>query len=277
MHLCYMDESGCTGALPTATSAIQPVFVLAGIIVDESRLHGLTIDYLNLKQRFFPGKLSPTADFLQWVLAEIKGNEIRKRARSGSHRERSHAFSFLDAFLGLAEKYNLKIIGRLWVKGIGQPFNGRPVYTSSVQRICTYFNQFLMSSNSTGLIVADSRDPALNANVAHSVFTMKFKAAGDVFPRLMEMPVFGHSENHVGIQMADILCSALLYPLATCTYCLGHVTSPHVQPSHLGLKRRFGARLRSLQYLYSEAGKCRGGITVSDAIGKKSSAMMFLT
>ena len=143
MHLCYMDESGCTGALPTATSSIQPVFVLAGIIVDESRLHDLTFDYLNLKQRFFPGRLPPTTDYLDWVLAEIKGNEIRKRARSGSHKERSQAFSFLDAFLGLAEKYDIKIIGRLWVKGIGQPFPGRSVYTSSVQHICRYFNHFL--------------------------------------------------------------------------------------------------------------------------------------
>jgi hypothetical protein len=138
-----MDESGCTGTLPSATSSIPPVLVLAAVIVDESRLHDLTIDYLNLKRRFFPGELPVTAEFLQWILAEIKGSEVRKRARSSSHRERSHAYSFLDEFLKLIEIHGIKIIGRVWVKEIGVPFIGRSVYTSSVQHVCTYFNHSL--------------------------------------------------------------------------------------------------------------------------------------
>jgi hypothetical protein len=275
MHLCYMDESGCTGVLPNATSQIPPVLVLAAIIVDESRLHNLTIDYLNMKQRFFPGKLPVTAEFLQWVLAEIKGSELRKHARSASHRERSHAYSFLDELLTLLETYSIKIIGRIWVKEIGGPFSGRSVYTSSVQHVCTYFNHFLGATQSNGLLIADSRDPALNANVSHSIFTMKFKAAGDAFPNLVEMPAFGHSENHVGIQIADILCSALLFPMATCTCCLGYVNSVHVHASHIGLKNRFGVRLRALQYQYHEAGRWKGGVTLSDPIGKKSAAALF--
>ena len=275
MYFCYMDESGCTGALPSATSAIQPALVIAGIIVEESRLNALTFDFLNLKQRFFPNKLPPSAEFLDWVPAEVKGNEIRKRARSASHRERSHAYQFLDSLLNLAESHHIRINGRIWVKGIGQPFIGTSVYTVSVQHICRYFDHFLSTANTGGLVIADSRDPALNANVAHSVFTMKFKAAGDAFPRLLEMPTFGHSQNHVGIQIADLLCSAFLFPMATCTFCLGHVTSPHVHASHIGLRKKFGPRLRSLQYLYYEAGKNRGGITASDAIGKKSVADMF--
>jgi hypothetical protein len=248
---------------------------LAAVIVDQSRLRSLTIDYLNLKQRFFPGKLPVSAEFLQWVLVEIKGSEIRKRARSPSRRKSGHAYSFLDEFLRLFEKHSIKIIGRVWVKGIGAPFVGRSVYTSSVQHVCTYFDHFLAAKKSTGFLIADSRDPALNANVSHSVFTMKFKSAGDAFPQLVEMPSFGHSENHVGIQMADILCSAFLFPMATCTYCLGHVASTHVQPSHDGLKRRFGARLRAIQYLYYDASRLKGGITVSDPLGKKSAAALF--
>ncbi|HEY4760078.1 MAG TPA: DUF3800 domain-containing protein [Thermoguttaceae bacterium] len=270
-----MDESGCTGVLPTSTSNIQPIIVIAGIILEESQLHSLTIDYLNLKRRFFPGKLPVTSEFLQWVLVEIKGNEIRKYARSSIHRERSHTYSFLDEFLKLLEKYAIKIIGRLWVKGIAQPFDGKAVYTSSVQHICKYFNHYITTVNSTGFIIADSRDPALNVNVAHSIFTMKFKSSGDAIPQIIEMPSFGHSQNHVGIQIADLLCSALLFPMATCTYCLGYVHNIHVHAEHIGLKRSFGARLRSLQYMYFDEVKWQGGVTVSDIIGKKSAAAMF--
>jgi hypothetical protein len=271
-----MDESGCTGALPSATSPIQPILAIAGVIVDEVSLHELTIKYLNLKQRFFPGKLSITAEFLEWILVEIKGSEIRKQARSISHRKRSNAFMFLDKFITLLESHQIKIIGRIWIKGIGQPFNGRSVYTSSVQHICKYFNNYLDRKNRRGFIISDSRNPTLNSNVSHSIFTAKFKTSGDAFPCLIEMPSFGHSENHVGLQLADLLCSGLLFPLAACSYCLGHVFSVHVQASHIGLKRHFGARLRALQYVYrDQTDKLTGGITVSDAIGKKSAAAMF--
>ena len=149
MYFCYMDESGCTGALPNATSAIQPVLVIAWIIVEESQLNTLTFDFLNLKQRFFPNKLASSAGFLAWVLAEVKGSEIRTRARSSNHRQRSHAYRFLDNLLSLVESHYIQIIGRIWVKGIGQPFSGTPVYTSSVQHICRYFDHFLSTKNST--------------------------------------------------------------------------------------------------------------------------------
>ena len=35
------------------------------------------------------------------------------------------------------------------------------------------------------------------------------------------MPVFAHNQNHAGIQIADLVCSALLFPMATTRYCLG--------------------------------------------------------
>ena len=43
-HFCYLDESGCTGFLPAADSPIQPVFVIAGLIIsaDSDRLTFLT-------------------------------------------------------------------------------------------------------------------------------------------------------------------------------------------------------------------------------------------
>jgi hypothetical protein len=32
------------------------------------------------------------------------------------------------------------------------------------------------------------------------------------------MPTFGHSENHAGLQLADLVCSALLFPMAMDAY-----------------------------------------------------------
>jgi hypothetical protein len=49
MKLCYVDESGDTGLLPNATAPIQPVFVIAGLIVDREVLRNLTLEFLQLK------------------------------------------------------------------------------------------------------------------------------------------------------------------------------------------------------------------------------------
>jgi hypothetical protein len=66
--------------------------------------------------------------------------------------------------------------------------------------------------NDRGVVIADSRVPGQNVNVAHSVFTQKYRATGDPYPRILEVPVFGHSNNHVGLQLADVVGSALLAP-----------------------------------------------------------------
>src|SRR5436853_162715 len=55
MQLCYGDEAGCTGVLPAANSPIQPVLVIAGVCFAQAELHQITMDFLNLKQQFFPG------------------------------------------------------------------------------------------------------------------------------------------------------------------------------------------------------------------------------
>lgn len=133
-----------------------------------------------------------------------------------------------------------------------------------------------MSCNEQGFIIADSRSKAKNALVAHSVFTQKFQVAGDEYHRVLEMPTFGHSENHVGIQLADLVCSALLFPMAAHAYCLGYVANLHVHADHGVLKHRFGARLRTLQYRFQDtANQWRGGITVRDELAQRPGSRLF--
>lgn len=276
MYLCYVDEAGCLGALPNGTSPIQPVFVLAGLIVDACHVQALTLDLLMLKRRFYPNLLSPDAQFLDWIQAEVKGNDVRGHIRRNSRNRRRHAIGFLDGLVTLLEDHGARLIGRLYVKGIGTPFQAQAVYTSSVQSMCSYFQQYLTHANDHGFVILDSRDKPKNANVSHSVFTQKFQSAGDCYGRLVEMPVFGHSDNHAGIQVSDLICSALLFPMATFAYCLGHVSSIHVHESYGLLRDQFGNRLQNLQYRYKDpTDRWRGGITVSDALTKRPGSLLF--
>lgn len=274
MRVFYVDEAGCLGTLPTATAPIQPVFALAGIILRRECLQDFTLDWLHLKERFFP-RLRP-ADFLDWIMVEIKGSELRKHVRQGPRDLRRHALGFMDKFLALLEQHDARLLGRIYVKPVGPVFNGRSVYTSAVQALAVDFQRYLETNTRQGLMVLDSRNKPKNTNVSHSVFTQKFQAGGDAYNRLMEMPMFGHSDNHAGIQAADMICSAFLFPMAAYVYCQGHVTNLHVHLQYYRIRDLFGERLKRLQFRYQDANNYwRGGITVSDAIGHQRGGVLF--
>jgi hypothetical protein len=276
VHVCYVDEAGCSGALPSPTSNVQPLLVIGGIFLARERLHELTHDFLTLKRQYFPGLIAPTNPYLHWVLAEVKGSDLRRTVRVGSRNERRHTFGFIDRMLDLLGKHEVRLAARIWVKPPGGLFDGRAVYTSSVQALATCFHHHIDHHDRLGHIVLDSRTKTQNAEVSFSVFTEKFRSAGDKYPRLVDMPTFGHSENHVGLQLADYICSALLYPMASHTYCVGYVQNVHVQPRYGDIHRRYAARLRPLQYRFQdETARWRGGITVSDPIGQRSGALLF--
>ena len=70
--------------------------------------------------------------------------------------------------------------------------------------------------------------------------------------------------------------SAVLFPIAAFSYCLGHVNNVHVSANYRILKDRYGPRLVSLQHRYQDGtGRWQGGIVVSDAIQGRSSVLMF--
>lgn len=276
LKICFVDESGDTQDLTSNTCVRQPVFVLGGIIIDVTELPDLTQDWIHLKQKFFPRLVPKGHPFLQWIREEIKGADIRRGVRQESRRERRYALGFLDKFVSLIEQNDRKIIGRVWIKGIGTHNYADSVYTYSMQSILTGFQNYLELIDDIGIVIADRRSFGLDHKVAYSVFTQKFKASGDAYNRVIEMPVFGDSRIHAGLQIADMLYSGLFFPMAAHAYCSGHVTSVHVQPRHRELITRYGNRLSQLQHRYRKGdNRLRGGITVSDGLAQRSGGRLF--
>ena len=278
MKICFIDEAGDLGALgnpPLPNN--QPVLTIGGLFIDISSLAGLTEDFLTLKYKYFPGLPYSSSRPLDRILPEIKGAELRKNATRGSARQRSNTIGFLDRFFALLRHYEVRLVARIWVKGIGAKFDATSVYTSSIQGICTYFEHHLTETNDVGLCIADSRNKFKNVRVSHSIFTQKFSPTVQRYQHLAELPTFGHSENHVGLQLCDIVCSALLTPIACFAYCTGHVNNVHVQPRAGALRDRYGQHLKALQYRYQNPDNFRyeGGLVVSDAIGQENGSLMF--
>ena len=148
-----------------------------------------------------------------------------------------------------------------------------------MQRCCAHFQSFLESRSARGLVIADSRNHHSNVPVAHSVFTRlhQQKHPGNLYPRLLEAPVFGHSDNHACLQLADFVSSALLFPMATQTYCAGHYdANPHLHSGDARIGARYREVIKSLAYRYrSIDGRRRGGVTVADGIGARPSSDLF--
>lgn len=280
--LCFLDESGDLQSLPNATSPVQPACVILGVVVPASRLAVATRDFLDLKVRFFPGATKGKVGvvqgqprYLDSILHEVKGSELRRKVATGGRRQRRHAVGFLDGVMRIVEAHGMRIFGRVLIKGLGSAIDGRAVYTTSAQSICESFQNLLTATGEFGSVVCDSRDPMGNTRVAHSIFTQKYRAGGDPYDRLVELPTFGHSDNHAGLQIADILSSGIIFPMAMAAYCTGHVQNMHVLPGHSAVRQRFGPVIRRVQYRYLDgSGAWRGGIHVQDRLGGKSTGAL---
>lgn len=154
MYICYVDESGGFEA-PNQASGATPLMTFAGLIIRTDALAPLTADFLNLKRRFYPGL--QTVRNLDFVLNEVKGSGLRKRVRSQSREQRRHSIGVLDSTVRLIERYNLRLLGRVWIKEPDETLAPQASYTFAIQDIARHFNHFLESQFDSGLMLCDGR------------------------------------------------------------------------------------------------------------------------
>ena len=214
VQICYVDEAGgCED--PASAFSATPAMVILGLVVDAALVPGLTRDFLALKRRHFPGRFT-AGHALDHILVEIKGNEILQMTRSTSRNLRRQAQRIRGELLDLAETYSCHIVGRVWVKEPGKHMDPTAVYCYSVQDIASHFSEALSSRTDVGIVIADGRTHKTNLRVAHSIFTQKWRTGGDPYPLVHEVPLFAASDNHAGLQLADLLASTLIFPNGRC-------------------------------------------------------------
>jgi len=269
----YLDESGDTGTLSLVDKRMQPTFCISGIIIPESRLMQISHEWVDIKKQFYP-KLCSHGRRWDWHTIEIKGNEIRSAIRSSS-RKRRHAFGFIDKTIDLLKSHNCAIVSRVCIKTPGIIFKGNSVYTSSVQALCENFQEYLLLNNAKGVVVADSRSQKPNVAVAHSIFTMRVGNSGDSYPNMADVPLFGHSDNHAGLQIADIIASSLITPI-----CINHCVprdqkNKHSNPKYGLLAERYCTDLETLHFQYGPTVHRRGGLVISNPVSKIGTASLF--
>lgn len=269
MFLCYVDESGDSQAINNATDSVQPLLVLAGLFIDASNIPQLTEDFTDIKRRYYPRLFANVTRRLDILLHEVKGSDIRTQIRANPVNSKivQHHFRFLDEVLELVRKSGGKIVARVWLKNFGSAINDQSVYSISIQNFCARFQEYLQSNDRRGLVIADFRDPKKNSYVSHSVFTQKHKRRGDAYPLIQEIPTFGISNNHACLQIADLICSVLLAPMAARKFLSSTVNNVHTHQNYEEILKRYKKRMRALQYHCDINGTRYWGITVNNPHG----------
>lgn len=278
MQLCYVDESGTAETLLKTDPDQQPVIVVAGVSLPEQDLTKITHEWIKLKTQFNPIIGKSGHGWLDAILKEVKGAKLRNGFRGEpSNRQRKHAVGMIDGTIKLLERHNAKILGRIWVKSLDSENDDMKIHASSLQFICGAFDAGL-PTDERGMVVVDSQTYQHNHRLAHSVFTQRFgkepKHCG-----LVDMPVFGHSDNHAGLQIADLLCSAVLAPIACAVYAGSYSNwNRHCDSNYLDIREQFGGRLEKLTYQWTTPATGQSGysLIVSDPLGKRGTRLMYV-
>jgi hypothetical protein len=273
--ICYLDEAGNTGVYERVEPTSTPAFVLAGIAVDARRIDRLLMDYLALKATYDPAiKDRLLSDVIQH---EIKGARIRRALRSeGSRHTARRAVMFLDQVLRLLEAGGCRIMGRVLVKREGEEYSPSATYPSAVAELAETFNDELAAARTGGLMVLDAQTKVKNEGNVHTITTRRYRRGGNAYPQLVESPVFGHSDTHVILQLADLVASALIYPAAIAAYLPSVPGDPHRSPEYRMILEAFGARLANMEWRFVDAkGRTRGGVRVIDRTGRAPSRDLF--
>lgn len=271
MLLAYVDESGDEQPLRTPTD--PPVLVIAGIVVDHERVKNLVWEYLQLKKAFNKSLQKKEVRLSDLINFEVKGSSLRKDIRSATRRNRRRAFRFLDSVLDLLAEEHATVLGEIYVKG-ERPLK-RWVYSEAVAAIAEQFEVQLRAANTQGSMILDARTKTKNTPSVHRVTTKRFKTGGDPFPHLIESPTFGHSDAHVVLQIADVLASALLFPMACAGYCGCLIHNVHLNDEFAAVRQQYATKLRLLEHRYFADGKRCGGIRVTDDLNHQPTLQLY--
>ncbi len=202
----YVDESGDANKhFVPIRNGQPPLFTLTGLVFPLKEWRNIDRDFLALKKQFFSSELSRSKTRAEHY--EIKGNTLTCPANK--HDRRRH--KFIEKVCELASAYNGKLFCVTIIKDEMRPAAPVSIYTSSLQYLVERFNIYIAEHGSfdKGLIIADSTKQ-FDWDVAVSHMSFIFGTdTGRALNHIYEAPLFANSKLTAGIQISDILSSAI--------------------------------------------------------------------
>lgn len=278
MYLCYVDESGSAEVYTRQHPSSTPVFVVVGVSVAAPKQKDLSMDYLQLKAGVEPQLRKPGTKLTELIRFEIKGSTLRAdlRRAGGERNRRRRAMLFVGKTIGLLEQHGCRLMGKVIVKTPDTVYKDASIYPGAVADLARTFNSQLGASMTSGIMILDARTKSKNEGNVHTITTRRFRAGGGTLGNLAEAPVFGHSDTHLPLQIADIIASAVIFPSACITYCGNDTWSEHHCERYSEIRERFGGRIAKLEHRYTDSqGVMRGGFQVIDPVEKRPTHLLF--
>jgi len=275
---CYVDESGTCDPYVPADLGSSPVFVLAGISVPAAQQKSLTMAYVRLKKEFEPQLQRDDRTLSDLIRFEVKGSKLRRDIRSdrAGRNVRRRALGYLDKTVRLLEDHGCRIMGKVVVKTELRVLDDKREYPKAIQEMAVCFDSQAAASRTQGIMILDSRTKVKNEGNVHSITTRRFRQGGDFYPNLIEAPVFGHSDTHVPLQIADILASGIIFPIACLEYTAASDDNFHRHENFSQIKDLLGSRLAHLEHRYVNLdGINRGGFQVIDPVERRGTHLLF--
>lgn len=207
MHLIYLDESGNTGN--NLTDPHQPIFLLCALVVPEIKWLDVEKSLVAALDQHFPERVEPF---------EVHANEIinpRGYFRKYSIQQR---LDFLEAWLGVAAKFDLKIIHRAIAKkryarwlmdtcGPGVLINPHNVAFLLVSQVVNDYLR-LAPGAPLGILISDENHEVM-PDVEKSIRLLRGENGTLKLSHIIEKGFFIESRKSLLLQLCDVCAYAL--------------------------------------------------------------------
>ncbi len=204
MNLVYIDESGNTGL--NLKDSQQPVFLLAAMILPESKWFMLETLFYNIAKEYFGAPLPDPF--------EVQAKDLKSRRGIFKHLTLTQQLSFRDKMLQLLLDNKIAIIYRRIIKSkfaifceehYGPGIKVNP-YIMALPFVCMEVDHYLrqMGTNELGMLIFDEQKETLN-DAERSLQTLRLNSTSIVkTSTIIEKGFFIDSSKSYALQLVDL-------------------------------------------------------------------------
>lgn len=219
----FADEAGNAARYTHAgSSQASPLLVIAGITLGRSQLCAATERLLLARRAAFgaPRNRSLVENLHD---NEVKGALLREGLLGGgSGHQQARCWTYTEECMSILEDLQSRVFAHVWLKTPGGWLDEARAYGVSLEHFAAAFVHRLERSDRFGLMVLDGRSPRKDSLAQRAILDLKYSCESDIVTdrlvRLADVPLVSDSKHSAGLQLADVVASALLYPMACAAY-----------------------------------------------------------
>jgi hypothetical protein len=216
MYLLFVDESGT----PELGSDLSKVFCLVGTAINIEKYKDFSNDLFNLKSTFFRETMSRPETGDRKMNKRIReSKELKDILQPSKINPRN--IRFMKALVNdCINKYQVSVHPVIFLK---EQLDNKPlgswIYPLAFKRVIASFNNFLVTKNSKGLVLLDSRDYESDDKLISSFYSYtSSNPFGIKCDNIIGPPLFARSFMTPGLELAHHIAYITFCQYTHCFY-----------------------------------------------------------